>query len=260
MAAQFALSADGTRLAYDVTGSGPALVLLHGMGKTRRDWHKAGYVGRLEDDFTVIAVDMRGTGDSDVLTEASDYAADKVCADVTAVVDTCGIERFGVLGYSFGGTVGKHVAASTDRVAALAVIGIPLWGPTVDEVFDRFITEFLAKWQPLADAYRAGSMTDKAKASAVKGRMPVWVACFQAMRMWPAIRPADIRCPSLLVCGTKSHTRAAEWARANREALDAAGAWVEVIEGVNHLREFSEIDRVSPVVREFFNQSCSDGV
>jgi pimeloyl-ACP methyl ester carboxylesterase len=54
MATKFATAEDGTRIAYDVTGQGPALMLLHGAGKTRRDWHKVGYVDRLKDDFTVI--------------------------------------------------------------------------------------------------------------------------------------------------------------------------------------------------------------
>jgi pimeloyl-ACP methyl ester carboxylesterase len=48
VATRFSTSVDGTRIAYDVTGSGPALMLLHGAGKTRRDWHTLGYVERLK--------------------------------------------------------------------------------------------------------------------------------------------------------------------------------------------------------------------
>ena len=70
----FSTSVGGTRIAYDVTGSGSALMLLHGAGKTRRDWHKLGYVERLKDDFTVITADIRGTGDSDHLYDIVDYA------------------------------------------------------------------------------------------------------------------------------------------------------------------------------------------
>ena len=44
---RFATSNDGTRLAFDVTGSGPAVMLLHGGGQTRKSWHDAGYVARL---------------------------------------------------------------------------------------------------------------------------------------------------------------------------------------------------------------------
>ena len=256
MAATFASSMDGTRIAYDVTGSGPALVLLHGAGKTRRDWHKTGYVERLKDVFTVITVDIRGTGESDVLTDLSDYAVDKVCADVVAVADACGAERFLLWGYSLGGHIGKQLAARTDRVGALAVIGVPLWGPIVDEVFGEFITSFVTKWQPVADEYKVGKTTETAKKSTIKGRIPVWVAFFQAMRDWPAIDPTAIRCPCMLVAGAKGETGAATWAESNRAALDAAGVQVELLEGLNHVQEFSQIDRVFPVAREFLTRHC----
>src|SRR5262249_24479766 len=58
---RFVTSKDGTRIAYDVTGAGPALILLHGGGGNRRDWHEAGYVVRLSSAFTVIAIDQRGS-------------------------------------------------------------------------------------------------------------------------------------------------------------------------------------------------------
>lgn len=254
MATTFALSKDGTRIAYDVTGSGPALVLLHGAGKTRRDWHKAGYVERLKDDFTVITLDIRGTGESDVLTDLSDYTVDKVCRDVIAVADACGAERFLLWGFSLGGHIGKQLAVRTDRVGALAVIGVPLWGPVADEIFDQFITSFVTKWQPVADEYKAGKMTEAAKKSAIKGRIPVWVAFFQAMREWPAVDPAAIRCPCLLVAGTKGETGAATWAESNRPALEAAGVQVELLDGLNHAQEFGDIEKVFPVVRAFLDR------
>lgn len=67
MTTQFTPSADGTRIAYDVTGSGPFLMLLHRGGKMRRDWHKADCVERLTEAFTVITVNIRGHGERDRL-------------------------------------------------------------------------------------------------------------------------------------------------------------------------------------------------
>ena len=45
----YAVSADGKQVAYDLSGAGPALILLHGGGGRRQEWHEAGYVTRLRD-------------------------------------------------------------------------------------------------------------------------------------------------------------------------------------------------------------------
>ncbi|HUU36235.1 MAG TPA: hypothetical protein VMW48_19355, partial [Vicinamibacterales bacterium] len=49
-----ATSTDGTKIVYDVEGTGPALLLLHGGGQTGRSWAERGYVEKLRDKFTVI--------------------------------------------------------------------------------------------------------------------------------------------------------------------------------------------------------------
>jgi pimeloyl-ACP methyl ester carboxylesterase len=253
MTTQFIISKDGTRIAYDVTGKGPALVLLHGAGKTRRDWHKVGYVERLRDEFTVISIDLRGSGDSDYLADIADYAIEKICADIFAVADACDVQQFFVWGFSLGGNIARYLGAWSDRVIAMAVVGVP-FGPAVDEEFDRYIDEFVEKWGPLAKAYNEGKLTEKKRQSAIKGRIPVWVACFQAMRDWPRVDPGDMGCPTMLVVGTKNKS-VMKWAEANREALDKAAIHTEIIEGLGHQQEFSKIDQVFPIVRSFFKDN-----
>lgn len=44
MSTQYAQSADGTRIAYDRWGAGPAIVLVHGGGSRRQEWQEAGYI------------------------------------------------------------------------------------------------------------------------------------------------------------------------------------------------------------------------
>jgi len=249
---QFTTSPDGTHIAYDVTGQGPALILLHGAGKERRDWHKLGYVDRLKQDFTVIAVDLRGTGESDFLADIGDYAIEKICADVNAVADACGASQYLIWGFSFGGNIARYLGAWSDRVKAIAVIGIP-FGPAVDAEFDRYIDEFVGKWGAQADAYRTGAMSEAIRKSAIKGRIPVWVACFQAMRLWPAIDPGQVRCPALLLAGTRNRT-AMKWIEANRPVLEAAHIQLAIVDGLDHPQEFSQVEKVYPIVASFLGK------
>jgi pimeloyl-ACP methyl ester carboxylesterase len=253
MKPQFAESIDGAHIAYDVTGSGPALMLLHGAGKGRRDWHKLGYVERLQQDFSVIAVDLRGSGESSFLANIEDYTIEKIIADLHAVADACQVSRFAVWGYSLGGNIARYLGAWSNRVTSVAMIGVP-FGPAVDEAFDQFINEFVAKWGPQADAYRAGGLNAEKRQSVIKGRIPVWVACFQAMRKWPGISPGEMQCPTLLLAGSKNKS-AIQWIDANRDVLEHARVRVEIVDGLNHPQEFSQVVRVFPQVYSFLRSS-----
>ena len=250
MKPRFVETADGAQIAYDVTGSGPALMLLHGAGKERRDWHKLGYVERLQQDFSVIAVDLRGSGESSFLANIEDYTIEKIVADLHAVADACHVAQFAVWGYSLGGNVARYLGAWSDRVTAVAMIGVP-FGPAVDAAFNQFIHEFVAKWGPLATAYQAGELNADKRQSMIKGRMPVWVACFQAMRSWPDISPREMKCPTLLLTGSKNKS-AMQWIDSNRDLLEHAGVRTEVIAGLNHPQEFSQVESVFPQVYSFF--------
>lgn len=245
---------DGTRLAYDINGQGPALILLHGAGKDRRDWHKLGYVDRLKNGFTVIALDLRGSGESDFLAETSDYAIEKICADVNAVADACGAAQYLIWGYSFGGNIARYLAAWSARVQAIAVIGVP-FGPAVHADFDQFITEFVTRWGPSAEAYRTGGLSPVQHKSAIKGRIPALVACFQAMRGWPGIAPGDVRCPALLLAGTRNKGTVS-WIEANRPALERARLEVVIVDGLDHPQEFTQVERVYPLVAAFLQEQA----
>lgn len=250
MPTEFVTTSDKVRIAYDIIGKGPDLMLLHGAGKTRKDWQKVGYVGRLKEDFRVINVDIRGSGESDCLTRIDDYAIEKICKDLEEVADACQVGQMGVWGYSFGGNIARYLGAWSDRVKAIAVIGVPL-GRAVHEEFDRYIDEFIEKYGPLARAYDEGALSEKKRRSAIKGRIPVWVACFQAMRAWPSIEASDLACAAFFLAGTKNSS-VLKWLKANCESLERAGVQVEIVEGLTHQQEFSQIDRVYPAVRAFF--------
>lgn len=250
---QHLTTTDGIRIMYEVIGQGPVIMLLHGAGKTRKDWNKVGYVDRLKVEFKIINVDIRGSGESDCLTRIGDYDIERICTDLDEIAKANEVEEAVVWGYSFGGSIARYLGAWSDWVKAIVVVGVP-FGRAVDDIFDRYIDEFIQKYGSLAKAYNEGTLDEKGRKSAIKGRIPVWVACFQATRAWPSIEASDVKCAKLLLAGTRNKS-VMDWLEGKAESLQQAGVQVELVEGLNHQQEFSQIDRVYPIVESFLRDS-----
>jgi len=96
------------RLAYDDSGSGPCVVLIHGHPFNRSLWQPQ--VAALEDDFRVLAPDLRGFGESPVtpgVVTMREYAA-----DIEDLLDELAITRAAVVGLSMGGLVAMELAVT----------------------------------------------------------------------------------------------------------------------------------------------------
>jgi pimeloyl-ACP methyl ester carboxylesterase len=254
MSSSFTIAPDGQRIAYDVSGAGPPIVLLHGGSQTRQDWHTAGYVGRLQRNYRVITVDIRGNGESDQPTAPTDYTTDKHGQDILAVADACGLERFTLWGYSYGGNIGRYLAAQSRRVAKLIMVGIP-FGLGASGDFRQFILDFCDHWSPILQAQRAGTL-DIASLSAddqdelQSGEIPVALAWLSAMLEWVAIAPGDLLCPTLWLVGSRNENALASF-QEYRAALKESNVQVQVVDGLDHRQEFTEIDQVLPAMLAF---------
>ncbi len=123
---RFCRSADGTRLAYAVHGSGPPLVLAScWLSHLQFDWQSPVWrhflldLGRIA---TVVRYDERGFGMSDW--QVADFGLPARVADLEAVVDAAGLERFALLGMSQGGPVAiTYATRRTDRLTRLVLYG-----------------------------------------------------------------------------------------------------------------------------------------
>lgn len=118
-------SADGSTIAYDRAGSGPAVVFVPGAFNDRTTC--AELAEHLRDRYTVICPDRRGRGDStDAIgpADAATYQIQREIEDLDAVIAAEGGEA-AVFGFSSGGILSLHAAAAGSRITKLVLYEPP---------------------------------------------------------------------------------------------------------------------------------------
>jgi len=146
------ISADGTTIAYDRRGAGPAIVLVDGAMCFRGAGPMDALAERLAEHFTVLTYDRRGRGES---TDTPPYAIDREVEDLSALIDTAGGESY-VYAMSSGGALALRTAAAGAQVAGLALYEPPY---VAEAEGDEPAADYTARLgELLADGDRGGAI------------------------------------------------------------------------------------------------------
>jgi len=105
-------------VSYTVSGEGPPLYMVHGIGSRRVTWD--GLLPGLEDHFTCIRYDLRGHGESPI--PPVPYSLDDLVDDLEALRMRLGHERIHVIGHSLGGQIGPAYARAHPEHAASVIL------------------------------------------------------------------------------------------------------------------------------------------
>lgn len=264
----FAQTPDGVRIAYATVGDGPPLVfvlswgthLTEGLGSPLYD--QSGMLTWYARDRRVVRYDGRGFGLSD--RDVSDFSVAARVRDVLAVVDSLGLERFALYGYSAGGPVAIALAARHPERVSHLVLAATYTGGISDPERRRSVTDL--------GRFVAGSWeTTMARASLVEFLAPeandverrvlmhfLSVAADgpQLGGFFTALLNTDvsaeaprIRVPTLVVAGDKDTTIPLDASR-NLASL-VPGARFEVVEGASHIGASITDPRVMRMVSDF---------
>jgi pimeloyl-ACP methyl ester carboxylesterase len=232
---------DGVRIAAEVAGQGPPLVMVHGAGSAR--WSFDLVRPHLESRFTVWALDRRGRGDSGDGEGA--YALDREVDDVAAVLREAGPGAF-LFAHSYGALVSAAAAARVGGVPRLVLYEGPMGGVLADKDWTaRFEANVQAGDR---DAAVRDFMSDVGGYSdeeiEAMRRTPVWEARKRTAHTVPRelraehalalerLRLDDLETPTLLLVGSRSPG----WARRSTEtyALTIPNSEVHTLEGQGH--------------------------
>ena len=245
---------DGVRIYYEVEGSGPPLVLVHGFASNHLHWRTSGLVEALRDAYTLIAVDARGNGLSEKPYEPAAYVIQNRVADIVSVIDALGYSRVSFCGFSNGAEDGFGVASlAPERLRSLIAIsgratGIPPerrgeYLEASKRLREMTQEEFVATRPP--DQYEAASLNDPQALSAIQ------LAKSQGIFMEdisPSLQDLSVSC--LIMAGTEEH----DYAIIRDGAARIPSATFVGIDGLDHMQMYTRNDLTLPYITGFLEQ------
>jgi pimeloyl-ACP methyl ester carboxylesterase len=253
-------SADGTTIAYERTGDGPALVLVDGAMCHRAAGPMRPLAALLRDSFTVYTYDRRGRGES---ADTTPYAVDREVEDLRALIARAGGEAY-VYAISSGAALTLTTAAAGSGITKLALYEPPFMAESEG---DARIKEYTDRLNELLAAGRKGDavalfMTNvgiPAEAVAGMRAQPGW-ATLEAIAPTlayddevlgdgtvPRHLASTITVPAVVLAGSASPQSLQRAAKATADALSTAEH--RTLDGQTH---DVAPDVLAPVLVEFF--------
>jgi len=195
---------DTVQIAYEVTGDGPPVLLIHGFASNARvNWQGTLWVkALLEAGHRVIAYDNRGHGESGKLYDPAAYGAAEMAEDGRRLLDHLELPAADVIGYSMGARLTALLAIHHPTRVRRAVLG----GLAANMIHGVDGAEIIAQG---LEAENPGSITDptartfRVFAEQTGSDLEALAACMRGQRQ--AIPPralARIACPVLVVAGS----------------------------------------------------------
>jgi 3-oxoadipate enol-lactonase len=248
--------------AYRVSGEGPPVVLVHGLGLNQNMWQWQR--DALNAHFTVIEYDLLGHGDS--AKPPGPYPMKLMTDQIIRLIDHLGIERCALVGFSLGGLIVQSFAlAHPGRTSALVILNaahgrtqeqrdalmnrvqqVREHGPasTVEAALERWFTPGFARRSPqVLEQVRQWVLANDA------GVYPeVYHLLAQAdIGLERAI--SNIKCPTLVVTGEEDHGNSPAMSRRMAELIP--GARAEILEGLRHMALAEDPEKVNTLLLSF---------
>jgi pimeloyl-ACP methyl ester carboxylesterase len=118
-------SFDGTKIYYEVQGTGKPVLLIHGFIVNSASWKSSpAYDSLQQNGFQVITLDLRGNGNSDKPHENEKYANNAEIKDIMALAKLLKLKKYDVVGYSRGAIIGARLMVTDPKVNKVVLGGM----------------------------------------------------------------------------------------------------------------------------------------
>jgi len=255
----------GTR--YELTGSGPAVVLVHGLGLNHAMWQWT--APQIAARYRVLSYDLLGHGAS--ARPIGPYALQQFVDQLAALVEHVGLERFALIGFSLGGLISQaFTLAHPGRVRGLVVLHsaydrsaaeraaimqrvhlAETAGPvaTVDQALERWFTAAFAAQRPdVLAQVRAWVLANDRQAFAAAYHVLAQADAELAERI------GDIACPALVITGSEDFGNSPDMAR--RCARRMRQAECSILPGLRHMALAERPEAVLALLLPFLDKTA----
>jgi pimeloyl-ACP methyl ester carboxylesterase len=265
------------RLAFDRAGQGEPLVLLHGLGLSRRSWDPV--IPLLAAERDVIAVDLPGHGDSPGQPRGRSWAPDAQAQAVAQLLDELGLDKVHVAGNSTGGWVALELGRSGRARTVTALSPAGLWRRSAPALVRatmrqaRLNARIIRRLTPHAPRTRLTTALFMALASGHPFQVPEEIARRSVHDMAAApgfaktLRAAERRCfrdgaaihvPVTVAFGSRDRALLPGLARW-REELPLHTRWLEP-SGLGHIPMFDDPEAVATLLLDSSRPGVAVGV
>lgn len=272
------LAVDGGTIAYEVAGSGPLVVLAHGIGDSRAAYRSV-IPQLVAAGYRVAAVDLRGCGESSV--DWSDWSRTAVAGDLLAVIRHLGGPAV-LVGHSFSGGAATIAAAQEPSLITAVVEVAPFTRKQTTRLGDLRVKRFrqgmlrllgtvvfgsVPRWRSYLDvAYPGAKPANWAERlgridSLLRepGRMKALQGMGRNAPTDAGAQLAGVRCPVLVMMGTLDPDWADPHAEGSAivEALPSGLGRLEMIDGAGHYPHDQSPDQVVSLILPFLRSAAA---
>jgi pimeloyl-ACP methyl ester carboxylesterase len=254
---EYVTSSDGTPIAFERRGSGPPLVLVHGVAGDHTRWDPV--IECLDERFTTFAIDRRGRG---VSGDAEEYSFEREVEDIIAVTSSIDAP-VSLYGHSFGATASLEAAPGLPNLRRLVLyepciptdpepigrIGTLVDEGKPEEALTTFLSDVaLMSPEEIDEVRRRPNWPGRVASAHALARELLAENEFQIDRL----SFKNMNVPALLLLGEDSIPEAKAATHAVHEALP--NSRIHILPDQHHLADFTAPDLVSSVLISFLDE------
>ena len=245
----------GVRLHCNISnfGGGSSVLLIHGWAESSKIWLR--YIKRSAGRLKIVAIDLKGFGDSDK--PISGYGLPELADEAYIAARKLGISKASVVGHSMGGQIAMYIAIRhRDFVEKLVVVDsaekpsklVPIWLTDAKKDYKGLIRRVVPS---LFDSISAADLKLFMGEGLKMTRDSVLGTLNSIMRMRLETKLGRINCPALLIFGIHDRNRSVDEIRALGKKLN--GSKFIVIKGSRHCPMYENVEDFSKALDRFLN-------